>query len=81
MPTPICMKPHIGVKSWARIPKCMGKSFSSLDQLMSFQMSGGGDRLKRLVGICRYNEPPGVTRTALFRLGFAGVKHGGGYRW
>ena len=34
-------------------------------------MSGGEDRFKRVVGICRYNEPRGVTRTALFRLGLS----------
>ena len=38
---------------------------------MPFQMSGGEDRSKRMVGICRYNEPPGVTCTALFRLGLS----------
>ena len=48
-----------------------GKIFRSLDQLMPFQMSGGEDRFKRIVGICRYNEPSGVTRTALFRLGLS----------
>ena len=46
-----------------------GKSFRSLDLLTPFHMSGGEDRPERIVGFCRYNEPPGVTCTALFRLG------------
>ena len=35
---------------------------------MPLEMSGGEDRSKRMIGICRYNEPPGVTCIVLFRL-------------